>query len=502
VKRVWALLLLLALAGAGAVGYAVTRPDPETEARQDGCGRSRQAEFARQAPGWVYVGDRGYPAGGPTPPVQWIDGVVRAAGNQAEAVHPSGGDDPTTHDSFDFNLNILPDPAYAGLLGGREQEKTGNFEGEGEETGRIHIERELKGFPTFAWAEAGDRVKVMGSWVWDCGHWDPGGERTELHPYRAMWVERRVSSRSPWGEAEGDLYVSTQATPAGQIAECAHRSKGDPAAYKACTFAQPDWLDVSGDYDLTLPAPPKPPGATRLVARVVDRGSTVPVPAPVVSGGVARLRFRLAAMPGTRLVVAKQVFLGWTPVRAAALPVHLRVRFTRVLVRRAMDPGCASYMPGCGSPRSTLDGQISASPGEFRIFSDVAGQWLLWPALYRGGDGDAFAPHVVQDVYVPRNGSWRLLLWPHECDFGTLSWSDPNGPMAPCPKSQEFGNFSGDDLPGLVVARFTGAALGARHANASTAPPSTCPASNMRGCLAFDYRVERVRDEAGRVRRR
>jgi hypothetical protein len=491
--------LLLAVAGVaavalvGVVAYGILGPDPAKQAQADGCARSRTAEFARLGPGWAYVGDKDVPATSPSPPGRWLAGLVQAYENGPDASHPSGGDDPTTHDSFDVNFNVVPDPGYEDLLGGLPEADTGNFEGEGEEKDRIHLERETKDDPEWTWPEAGDRVQVMGSWVWDCGHWDPGGERTEIHPYRALWDERVPSSRSRYGESEGDLYVSTDATPAGQIAECAHRTKGDQQAYKACTFTQPNWLDVSGDYTLTLKAPPKPPGATSLGVRVVDRGSTVdPHWTQTIANGVLTLTFHLTSTSPTRLVLAKQVFLGWRPLRPRA--IHLRLTFTKVLTRRAMDPGCSHSQTGCGTPETTRDDQLTAAPGELFVYTDVAGQWSLWPMI-RSRDGKTFTVRHTTDVYVQPTEPWRLFVFPHECDFGSASWSDPSTPMAPCPRSKEFGNFSGDDIPGEIVAHYRGAnAVGAHAANGSLAPPSTCPAAkNPAGCWRVWWTVSRVR---------
>lgn len=501
-KRVVVVLCaVLVAAGAAVVARAVLGPDPATQAQLDGCARSRTKEFTRNAPGWAYVGDHSYPATGPSPPARWLSGVVQAYRNGPDAVHPSGGDDPTTHDSFDLNMNILPDPSSAGLLGGLPDSGTGNFEGTGEETGRIHPERESSAIPTWAWPEVGDHVQMLGSWVWDCGHWDPGGERTEIHPFRAIWDERTPSPRSPYGESEGDLYVSTDATPAGRIAECAHATKGDEVAYKACTFSQPNWLDVSGDYELTLQAPPKPPGATHLAVRVVDRGSTVdPHWTSTIAGTTLTLSFHLSSTPGTRLVVARQVFLGWRPLTAATVPEHLRLTFTKLLTRRAMDPGCPVDNLNCGSLQSTLGGQISKPPGEWLVYTDVAGLWSLWPRVYPGQDGRSFAVRQTTDLYVSPRQAWRLFVFTHECDFGVASFDDPNTPMAPCPKSGEFGNFAGDDVPGEVVVRYRGGPLGGHTANGSTAPPSTCPKANASGCYAVWWTVTRVRDESARAR--
>jgi hypothetical protein len=492
-RRVLGTLAVAVLAAVAAVAArAVLGPQPEQQARLDGCTRSRQDEFVRLAPGWVYVGDAGAPASGPSPPAQWVSGIAAANGIAALAAHPSGGDDPTTHDAFDFNINVLPDPRSVGLLGGDPAQKDGNFEGEGEESGRIHIERESTSLPSFVWPEAGDRVAALGSWVWDCGHWDPGGERTEIHPYRALWTERTPSPRSASGDSEGDLYVSTDATPAGQIAECAHETKGNKLAFQACTHVQPNWLDVSGDYSLTVPAPKRPHGAMRLVATVVDKGSTIPVKRPTVDASGAHLTFHLVATPGRRLVLAEEVFVGWRPVSARARPVHLRITFTSLLTRRSMDRACSF----CHPEESTLDQQVTSPPGEWLVYSSVDGLWRLWPRVFHARDGSRFPISYRQDVYVPAGRPWSFLLWTHECDFGTLSWTHPANPMAPCPKSREFGALSGDDVPGLALVRFPSpdAAVGAHAVDGSTASPSTCPAKeNPHGCYRMSYRVTVVR---------
>ena len=489
-KRVLAgALAAVLVVGLGAAAHAVLGPQPERQARRDGCARSSADEASRLGPSWVYVNDGDYLASGPPPAPRWLSGVLNSPAGPALDAHVSGGDFPPTHDAYDFNLNVKPDRAYEDLLGGNPEEKTGNFEEESESHGRIHIERELTSLPRFAWPEPGARVKAMGSWVWDCGHWDPGGERTELHPYRALWVERRPSPRSAMGESEGDLYVSTDATPAGQIAECAHRTKGDKQAFRNCSFTQPNWLDVSGDYDLFVSAPPRPAGATHLAARVVNMGSTIAVKQPRVVPGGARLRFHLDATRGKRLVLAEEVFVGWRP---APKPVHLGVTFTQLLTRRSMEPTCLR----CSNPESRRDQQISRPPGEWLLFVDVDGIWRQWPHVIPGRDGRSFPLGLTQDVFLPAGRPFRIIVAPHECDFGTLTWTRPAAPMAPCPKTGEFGDARGDDVPGDAVVRFASptAALGTHVANGSTTAQSTCPAAqNPHGCYGITYRFTLVR---------
>jgi len=58
VRKALLAVAALLVAAAGATAWAISRPDPRTESLLDGCARSRQAEFAREASSWVYVGDR------------------------------------------------------------------------------------------------------------------------------------------------------------------------------------------------------------------------------------------------------------------------------------------------------------------------------------------------------------------------------------------------------------------------------------------------------------
>ena len=492
----------LVLVGAAYAAVLVTRPDPLQHAVADGCRHDRQAIFAGLAPNWVYVEDRNFPADGPSPPPQWVTGIVQAVNQPALAAHPAVVDNPLTHLSYDFNVNVLPDPAYAALAGGSPAERTGNFGGEGEDVGRLHTEREAGSTPRFAWPERGDRVSELGSWVWDCDH-DAFGERTEFHPYRASWVQRRPqgarsapSPSSPSGEAEGDLFVSTDATPAGIIAECAHRTKG--SNLKDCFRTRPNWLSVNGHYGFTLPAPPRPSPGARLRVRVVDRGSTRNAPALKVIVGTAgvKISFDVQAPELERVVVAKQVFAGWSPMPPRALPEHLRVTLTKLLVRRAMDPSCPADKPQCPNrAQTTRLGQIGDAPGEWNLYWDVDGIWGQWsPATLRARDGQSFAGRQTVDVYVPRGRPWRLFAIARECDFGVLgSFGGQSVPVGPCPRSAEIGNSAGDDAPGALEVRFASPArsLGTHTVNSSVRG-STCPPENTKGCFALSFTVARV----------
>jgi hypothetical protein len=488
----------LAAALAATAPAPQANPDPEAEARADGCGRDYFAQTRREIPTWVFVGDRDAPATGPAPAPRRLKGRIASRYDPDFAVHPTEEDLPTIHRGYDFNFDVLPDPAYAGLLAGNPGTTTGNFAGRSASTARLHVEREEHALPRFAWPEVGDRVTLVGSWVWDCGHWTPGGEKTELHSYRALWLERNAGRASPYsrsGESEGDLFLSSDKTFAGVQADCAHRAKGVSAVFMACLASAPAWQDLSGNYSFRLRVPPRPRRGSRLVVRVVDAGSSAGAPRAkaVVRGKGVDVSLNVAATRGRPLVVAQRVLARWT---GAAEPVHLRVRFLRLLVRRAMDPGCPRSNPKCPSRQTTRGEQDSRSPGEWNVYVNAAGVWKTWgKGLLRVRDGQVFQRGPVLDVHLLRGRPWRIFAFARECDFGSLGNADGAAhAMAPCPRSTEIGSFEGDDSAGVAVLRLRSpaAALGT-HRLRPRRRGSTCPAVNRLGCYELLVRVLRVR---------
>jgi hypothetical protein len=474
-----AVVLAAALAlGAAAVVAARTLapPNPQRQAEADGCERNDTTLHTLESPNWVRVNDKDYPANGPQPPLRFVSGTVQTT---PFGVHVAGGDNPLSHRAYDLNFDVNVDDEYADLVA---QTNT---------SGGLHVEREAHVTPFFVWPSPGDAVTLKGYWSWDCDHFLPMGEETELHPITAFWVQRKASPETATPTTEGDLFVTTEKTEAGKHADCAHKTKHDRAAFKACVLSEPDYVDMSGDYRFALELA-RPPGAHgRLRVRVVDRGS---VNAPrltvrATSRFFVNVSFTIPR-DGTRHVVAKQVFAGWAAPRSN----HLRVSVARVLVRRAMDPGCPPQPPGCGTRETTRDDQLTHGPtGEWNFYWNVAGVWSQWrPLAFEARDGQMLRPRVSTDVWIPRGRPLRVTVWPRECDYGTLKLGGA-GAMYPCPKQEEFGNRAGDDVPGgaLFSFRSPDRALGLHTKNGRLAG-STCPRSNTRGCYAVTIRVRRL----------
>jgi hypothetical protein len=450
VRRSAAVALLVAFAvGAAAWKLADVKPDPNVQAVADGCQRDTTKIYTGFGPNWVYVNDKDYPASGPPPAPKWVAGTVGGAtGLLASRIASS--DDPITHSSYDMNIDVRV-AAGDDFLTGVSRDAT-------PEQGEIHLERESGAIPMWAWPKPADRVQALGSWVWDCDHYQGTGEKTELHPFRALFANRGATAT---------LYVSSDATPAGKEAECAHETKGSDQ-FKTCAHAAVNWLSVNGDYALPLGAG---------TWKTVDRGS-VRAPSITVARGLAT--FRIAAPAGQRVVVAKE-FVLQHPQRQT----HLRVHFDRLLVRRAMDPSTPQ--------ESTLTGQIVKPPGEWQVYWSVNGIWGRWPGTLAARDNSTFEGKQHVDFWAPARKPWTLVTLARECDFGALpGWDGPGHPAAPCPQSDEVGNSKGDDYPGAITVTQRGLGLGRHVVNASTAG-STCPPVNTEGCYQLTYTVSRLR---------
>jgi len=468
------------VAAVGVLARTQAPPDPLLQAQADGCERNDTTLLTLQSPNWVRVNDKDFPASGPPPPFQTATGTVEPA---LDDVHVSGGDIGVSHQSYDLNFDLKVDGADADLVA-----RTNT-------SGGLHSERESAKTPPFVWPEPGDRVTERGYWVWDCDHFKTAGEvtgeETEMHPFQVLFVQRRTSPRSRTGEREADLFLTTDRTTAGTIADCAHAPKHDQTAFKACQFAAPGYVDMRGNYKFVLKLPPN--GRGRQVVRIVDAGSTnAPLIRVARGGNGIGIAFRIPA-DGERHVVAKEIFAGWT-LRQPRVD-DLRVTFDKVLIRRAMDPGCVpAAPPGCGTPETTRDDQVTHGPtGEWNFYSDVNGVWSLWkPLVWNVRDRQTIRPRQAFDVRVPRGAPLRIFVWPRECDWGTLERGG-GGALFPCPKQSEVGNRGGDDVPGAATMTFRSAAasLGTHTVNSSNAG-STCPAVNTHGCYRVTFTVRRV----------
>lgn len=235
-------------------------------------------------------------------------------------------DNTFNHYGRDINVFLTPDADYKHLLA------DGNFENgyNSQEFANMEVEWERGALASFAVPALGDRLRVFGPLIFDCGHGDEGpyaqddSYRTEIHP-PAGWVVYRNSAdadglpqnnkqdQSPWEwyeptDRQGmaatlpstsmhDTLVQATVADAffssygGNVMEslngCDDEPDGYPAdCYVSGRFHNDDDLDtwewgndiINQDYSFTVPAPPRPPNAPaqlELVYEIEDQCSTV-----------------------------------------------------------------------------------------------------------------------------------------------------------------------------------------------------------------------------------
>ena len=230
-------------------------------------------------------------------------------------------------------------------------------------------------------------MQAIGSWVWDCDHYQGRGEKTEFHPFRVTWVERHRCPRrpSPTGAAEGDLYMSTDATPAGQEAECAHETKGTGSVQamrsrrgqlaqhqrvvrvrRLCPAAASERRHLVGASSTAGEC-----GAVRCESRQRGLRDDLPEGRRSPSATASSLRSRCSSAGRTGAD-------GRAPAPAL-----------RLAARPARDgpelPAGQAGVPVANE--STLLGQIATAPGEWQVEWSVDGIWGRWPGTLAAHDG-------------------------------------------------------------------------------------------------------------------
>jgi hypothetical protein len=188
-------------------------------------------------------------------------------------------DVPFNHDSHDWNFDVKLDTQYEYFLSdANHQEENGEC--------WMEMEWEIRYFPTQFWPVAGDRVWMMGRWVFDCGH--PPYE-SEIHPPQAVAFTRREPTFFPgdWAPSPTNKTFIYLGTPG-----------RDPNAH----FSAP----LLRDYEFDIDLPPKPSSSARFHAEIVEQpyGGPVPILTPLPDAqNPARLHVRVPLDPAnTRYV--------------------------------------------------------------------------------------------------------------------------------------------------------------------------------------------------------
>jgi hypothetical protein len=361
---------------------------------------------------------------------------------------------------------------------------------------------------------------MWGQWAWDCGHWGEGietdqqrpqesligtgdyllpgqvegdpppnlrGEQTELHPLQAVVVTRKQPWAAPAGEAQTDVFVSSDGTHAYAEERCAHDLEPVPGGlpsygpdFTACANSGAnEQQPVRGrSYDFFVPAPPRPSADATLdyreVARVKSSAATEQV--TEAPGGLdVHLAFPDRA---GGLAYGTTFLVGWRGGAgaggAAKPPAHLRITLKSVTVAHSLDPNPDRFR------------QTGFPPGEYNLYLDANGYWSFiggrgplsptpddsWaPGLGAVNDGQQVPVNHAIDFFVPPGAPVRLAVSGRECDLPK---------MDPCVVTAEVSD--GNDHPGQAIVQFPSAdaAVGAHRLAPDT------------GNYNVDYSIERI----------
>ncbi len=384
--------------------------------------------------------------------------VNRGSGNDTEPLFFSGvvasvhgdtaGDFPIDHTRSDVVIDILLDEEQ------KFRAATGN------PPGIIALEWDGDGYPEFAWPGVGDRMELLGRWIWDCGHTGarPGlcsatqdrrcvvdrdcrppvcdtcaasetcegehfGYSTEVHPPHATAVIREgrggIVSDSPDAKpvlaTRADVWVSPYG--GGAADGCLQTHLANPVSrlsLECYPLTKPLARIHAVDFEFKVPLPPQPPGGV-LSYRMVERQAYGDIPAaidilPRPEAAMPHLEVRVkmteATDRGLPTGFAGTIFAGW--VEDPTPLTHIRLTVTGLEVRNALQRRTPVVPRVC---ETTPQGERCTGVGSiasWHMQANVNGEWLELTGLEKVHTGDVIPQTLVFEQYLRPTDKLRL----------------------------------------------------------------------------------------------
>ncbi|MEZ0367540.1 MAG: hypothetical protein ACAI44_00480, partial [Candidatus Sericytochromatia bacterium] len=323
----------------------------DTDAKARGCRLGGVMGINRILPSWVSVAADDAP--------QTAEGIV----TRSAVTHQ---DMPTYHTSHDWNFDVKLDKAYHGLYSEVTRQHAA-----------MEMEWEINFFPPEFWPVAGDRVWMMGRWIFDCGH---PPYRTELHPVKAVAFTRSepmilAGDKAPSLTNKTLIYLH-----------------GRGGYYNAPI------ADRSYEFDIHLPAKPSASAELHTLVLETPFGGPEPVLTPIPEANKVHVLYPLALSdPNPERKFAAVVAAGWREPVLTQGYRQLKVTIEKLKINLDHDPRAA---------------------GSWRFFARAGSHWMEVPGLDEVNNG--FVKPINQSfvVTVPENGALSLQTtgWEDDCD--------------------------------------------------------------------------------------
>ncbi len=294
--------------------------------------------------------------------------------------------------------------------------------GQSSETARLHTERESLTFPTWAWPDRGDRVSLVGSWVWDCDHYDrcgrAHGDPSVPRPLGRAESRRPVAEQRSAGDREADLFVTTAGTPADRQALCALDRQGRPrGAFKTCVDDTP-FTKRSRRRGRNVRAEGRAEAVALGASRLPRRRSRRRHAGPIRQGrgrrrGLVRTRAGGTIAKRSSSAGGRSRSAGRSTCVSASTHCSSGARWIPV-ARRTTRTVPSRTSPSCSARSRPL--RASGTCTSTRPASGASG----CRRCCRSQDGQTIRSKQTIDLYVAKGKPWRLFVQTRECDFGSL----------------------------------------------------------------------------------
>lgn len=297
------------------------------------------------------------------------------------------------HTYYDWNFIVKPDLQYTYLISPvNEALRKDEY--------LMECEWDTGSLPSWAWPQAGDRIMIVGRWIYDCGHPDGNQYRSEIHPPKALVSFRREGTLLP-----GNL----GSTPTNNAIVFIGREGG---------YWQQNINDQNYAFDLYLP--PQPYAEAVPKWSVISKTGILPVQPQITPLPANNPRYLQVVIPLQGVLPHPEQYGaiisgGWSDPKQteSAKMQRIRVTISRIL----------------------MDGDYDTGDDEWYVYIGINGRWRVWETI--GGDSEVLNYsvdldlHPEDEIHVTACGFEADLVHDYMGRSSGLSWSKISNPKMP-----------------------------------------------------------------------